>query len=101
MIITNSRYALVGYFITSYPTRAHGIIVIYFTFGLPDYDRYIEEFVISRNSLYRGSLYRGSLYRGSLYRGSTVSVLKNSFSCSGSIIWNNPPCDIGEAQSLR
>ena len=29
MIITNSRYALVGYFITSYPTRAHGIIVIY------------------------------------------------------------------------
>ena len=29
MIITNSRYALVGYFFTSYPTRAHGIIVIY------------------------------------------------------------------------
>ena len=29
VIITNSRYALVGYFITSYPTRAHGIIVIY------------------------------------------------------------------------
>ena len=28
MIITNSRYALVGYFITSYPTLAHGIIVI-------------------------------------------------------------------------
>ena len=30
VIITNSRYAIVGYFITSYPTRAHGIIVIYF-----------------------------------------------------------------------
>ena len=30
VIITNSRYALVGYFVTSYPTRAHGIIVIYF-----------------------------------------------------------------------
>ena len=29
MIITNSRYALVGYFTTSYPTQAHGIIVIY------------------------------------------------------------------------
>ena len=29
VIITNPRYALVGYFITSYPTRAHGIIVIY------------------------------------------------------------------------
>ena len=29
MIITNSRYRLVCYFITSYPTRAHGIIVIY------------------------------------------------------------------------
>ena len=29
VIITNSRYALVDYFITSYPTRAHGIIVIY------------------------------------------------------------------------
>ena len=29
VIMTNSRYALVGYFITSYPTRAHGIIVIY------------------------------------------------------------------------
>ena len=28
MIITSSRYALVGYFITSYPTRSHGIIVI-------------------------------------------------------------------------
>ena len=28
MIITNSRYTLVGYFITSHPTRAHGIIVI-------------------------------------------------------------------------
>ena len=29
MIITNLRYALVGYFITSYPTRVHGIIVIF------------------------------------------------------------------------
>ena len=29
VIITNSRYALVGYFITSYPTRGHGIMVIY------------------------------------------------------------------------
>ena len=29
MIITNSRYALVGYFTTSYPTQAHGIIVMY------------------------------------------------------------------------
>ena len=28
VIITNLRYALVGYFITSYPARAHGIIVI-------------------------------------------------------------------------
>ena len=28
-IITKSRYALIGYFITSYPTRAHGIIVMY------------------------------------------------------------------------
>ena len=28
VIITNSRYALVPYFITSYPNRAHGIIVI-------------------------------------------------------------------------
>ena len=31
VIITNSRYALVGYFITSYPTRAHGIIVNYYS----------------------------------------------------------------------
>ena len=29
VIITNSGYALVGYFITSYQTQAHGIIVIY------------------------------------------------------------------------
>ena len=29
VITSNSRYELVGYFITSYPTRAHGIIVIY------------------------------------------------------------------------
>ena len=29
VIITNSRYAPIGYFITSYPTRAHGIIVVY------------------------------------------------------------------------
>ena len=36
VIITNSRYALVGYFITSYPTRAHGIIVIY---NNPSYSR--------------------------------------------------------------
>ena len=28
VIITNLRYALIGYFITSYPTRAHRIIVI-------------------------------------------------------------------------
>ena len=34
VIITNSRYALVGYFITSYPTRAHRIIVIYLSFLL-------------------------------------------------------------------
>ena len=34
MIITNSRYALVGYFIASYPTRAHGIIVIYYSFKI-------------------------------------------------------------------
>ena len=27
VIMTNTRYALAGYFITSYPTRAHGIIV--------------------------------------------------------------------------
>ena len=33
MIITNSRCALVGYFITSYPTRAHGIIVTYLNFA--------------------------------------------------------------------
>ena len=33
VIITNSLYALVGYFITSYPTRAHGIIVIYSKIG--------------------------------------------------------------------
>ena len=30
VIITNSHYAFVGYFITSYPTRAHRIIVIYY-----------------------------------------------------------------------
>ena len=29
MIITNERVARVGYFMTSYPTRARGIIVIY------------------------------------------------------------------------
>ena len=34
VIITNSRYALVSYFITSYPTRGHGIIAI-------DYQLYI------------------------------------------------------------
>jgi len=28
VIITNERVARVGYFITSFPTRAHGIIVI-------------------------------------------------------------------------
>ena len=43
VIITNpnSRYALVGYFITSYATRAHGIIVIYFYFE--EYYREIPE----------------------------------------------------------
>ena len=58
------------------------------TFGLPDYVRYIEEFVISRfysihftvtlagteyRSLYRS---RTSLNRGSLNRGSTVNTVK-------------------------
>ena len=28
VIITNSRYALIGYFITSYPMWAHGIIIL-------------------------------------------------------------------------
>ena len=28
VIITNLHYTLVGYFITSYPTRAHGIIIL-------------------------------------------------------------------------
>ena len=40
VVITNSRYALVGYFITSYPTRANGIIVIYSVkkaWGILDY----------------------------------------------------------------
>ena len=32
MIITHSSYALVGYFFTSYPTRAHGIIICIRTF---------------------------------------------------------------------
>ena len=40
VIITNSRYALVGYSITSYPTRAHGIIVIY-----PDAQSALQHFV--------------------------------------------------------
>ena len=59
-------------------------IEVDFTFGLPDYVRYIEEF--NRGSLYRGlfhSFYcnfgrvvisRTSLNRGSLNRGSTVLV---------------------------
>ena len=34
VIITNSHYSLIGYFITSYATRAHGIIVNYFYFYL-------------------------------------------------------------------
>ena len=34
MIITNSRYALVGYFITLYPTRAHGITDCYIVLAL-------------------------------------------------------------------
>ena len=37
-------------------------IEVDFTLGLPDYVRYIEEFVISKNSLYRGSLYRGFIH---------------------------------------
>ena len=36
MIITNSRYALIGYSITSYPTPAHGIIVIYLLLSFSD-----------------------------------------------------------------
>ena len=40
-------------------------IEVDFTFGLPDYVRYIEEFVISRFVISRTSLNRGSLNRGS------------------------------------
>ena len=30
-MVSKVTNALVGYFITSYPTRAHGIIVVYFS----------------------------------------------------------------------
>ena len=119
MIITNSRYALVGYFITSYPTRAHGIIVKYFTFWLPDYVRYIEEFVITRFVISRfysihftvilaGTksivcyicISRTSLNRGSLNRGSTVYLLYrfNNAACSAAAIithvWSRTTWDV-------
>jgi len=47
-------------------------IEVDFTFGLPDYVRYIEEFVISRFVISRPSLIRGSLNRGS-----TVAVFSS------------------------
>ena len=72
MIITNSHYALVGYFITSYPTRAHGLIVIYFTFGF----RIMT--VISRNSLYRGIRYIEVRYIEVRY----IEVLFHTFHCN-------------------
>ena len=63
MIITNSRYALVGYFITSYPTRAHGIIVIYTlyigTFVNENlavkiyFEREVNAFVKTKKKIYR------------------------------------------------
>ena len=47
VIITKSRYALVGYFITSYPTRAHGIIVKYPTHAWNDNDTYVYLFLFT------------------------------------------------------
>ena len=46
VIITNSRYALVGYFITSYPTWAHGIIVICLTHILLQTLRFQTQFSV-------------------------------------------------------
>ena len=36
--LLDMKYALVGYFVTSYPTRAHGIIVIYFLLNFNNSD---------------------------------------------------------------
>ena len=58
MIITNSRYALVGYFITSYPTRAHGIIVKYRSPNFHNCSRYEKDLKDNKdNSLHLGRKY--------------------------------------------
>ena len=58
MIITNSRYALVGYFITWYPTEAHGIIVIYPVAGLCSIFWYSWAVDLQRN--YQWSIFWGT-----------------------------------------
>ena len=54
MIITNSRYALVGYFITSYPTRAHGIIVKYFYIDWKQWKNHSDWWISNRTELSQG-----------------------------------------------
>ena len=63
VIITNSRYALDGCFITSYPTRAHGIIVIYNYRHVPEARRYMvwKEIKVSSINVYTGSIANRSL----------------------------------------
>ena len=60
MIITNSRYALVGYFITSYPTRAHVIIVIYFDVMIKDILKL--KYVLSGNKKFVANYNKHYLY---------------------------------------
>ena len=74
MIITNSRYALVGYFITSYPTRAHGIIVIYTRKSL---NRLFNEFSREFNFPDFGFFeFRGNRHQGIIFRGFIVQYVK-------------------------
>ena len=54
MIITNSHYALVGYFITSYSTRAQGIIVIYdyhYQHSLTHFRQHINQYLTNAQPL--------------------------------------------------
>ena len=63
MIITNSGYALVGYFITSYPTRAHGIIVKYFSRQIEAFVYIKTPFAHKHNSLRLNLILPGTIIR--------------------------------------
>ena len=85
MIITNSRYALVGYFITSYPTRAHGIIV-----------KYPDDGIRGDMSVERSRILSDSVRQDLASSGSTANDDKSMWEPTHKLVFLESILDFGE-----